>query len=104
MIAYQITINGKIVATAGLQQGVVSAIANWVYIPSDDATDPKTDWHAGFSLGALDNITKAHLKWILCDVGVGDEISIKLIETDTVDEPTERKPRKETTQNDDSQT
>jgi hypothetical protein len=93
MIAYQITVNGKRVATAGLRQGVVSAIANWVFIPSDVATDPDKDWHAGFSLAALDDITSEHLKWFRHDFQIGDEISIKLIETDQVDEPTEREPQ-----------
>lgn len=94
MNAYQITVNGKIVATAGVRQGVVSAIANWVFIPSDLAIDPDKDWHAGFSLAALDDVTSEHLKWFRHDFQIGDEISIKLIETDRVDEPTEREPRK----------
>jgi hypothetical protein len=92
MIAYQITVNGKVVATAGLRQGVLSAIANWAFIPSDVATNPQKDWNAGFSLAARDNITSEYLKWFRCDVQVGDEIGIKLIETDHVDEPTVREP------------
>ena len=52
MIAYQVSVNGKHVATAGLHQGVVSAIANWVFVPSDVAKEPDTDWNAGFSLEA----------------------------------------------------
>jgi hypothetical protein len=90
MIAYQIAINGKQVATAGVREGVVSAIANWVFIPSDVATDPARDWHAGFSLAGLDELTSEHLKWFRRDLRVGDEITIKLIETERVDEPTER--------------
>ena len=93
MLAYQITVNGKIVATAGVERGVVSVIANWVFIPSDVATDPQGDWDAGLIVGALDNITSEHLKWFQGDIGVGDEITIKLIETDRVDEPAERKIR-----------
>jgi hypothetical protein len=50
MIAYQVTVNDKRVATAGLHRGVISAIANWAFVPSDVATDPHTDWTAGFSL------------------------------------------------------
>ena len=101
MIAYQITVNGKRVATAGLRQGVVSAIANWVFIPSDVARDPDKDWAAGFSLAALDDVTSEHLKWFRCDFQLGDEITIKLVETDHVDEPTEREPRSEKTSNND---
>ena len=102
MIAYQITVNGRRVATAGLHQGVVSAIANWVFIPSDVASDPDKDWNAGFSLAGLDEVTLEHLKWFQHDFQVGDEVSIKLIETDQVDEPIEREPRKKKTSNDEA--
>jgi len=94
MIAYQVSVNGKHVATAGLRQGVVSAIANWVFVPSDVAAEPHTDWSAGFSLGGLDDQTSENLRWFRCDVKLGDEISIKLIETTEVDQPTEREPKK----------
>jgi hypothetical protein len=90
MFAYQISLNGKIVATAGLQQGVMSAIANWVFIPSDVAKDPLQDWHAGFSLAGLDNLTSEHLKWFRCDLKPGDEVSIKLVQTESVDSPSNR--------------
>jgi len=100
MLAFQITINGKHIATAGVQQGVVSAIANWVCLPWGDSTPSVEDWHAGFSVGAIDEQTSENLKWLRHDVRLGDEISIKLVETDTVDEPTERKPRIQISSND----
>ena len=100
MIAYQITVNGKQTITAGLRQGVVSAIANWAFIPSEEEMDPEKDWHAGFSVGALDTLTSEQLKWFRCDFQIGDEITIKLIETDHVDEPTERDPRAKKPSND----
>jgi len=93
MIAYEISVNGRRVATAGLRQGVISAIANWVFIPSDLAKDPGQDWQAGFSLAGLDDVTAEHLKWFRRDLQLGDEIRIKLVETDQIDEPTERQPR-----------
>jgi hypothetical protein len=93
MIAYEVTVNGKRVATAGISQGVVSAIANWVFIPSDAAGDAKADWHAHFSVGALDDVTADHLNWFGRDLQVGDEIRLRLIETEQVDTPAERKPR-----------
>lgn len=85
MIAYQVNLNGKPVATAGLAQGVVSAIANWTFIPSDVATD----WHASFALGGLDHSTREHLHWYRTDLKVGDEITLKLVEVDAADIPTE---------------
>ena len=97
MIAYQVKVNGKHVATAGLNQGVVSAIANWMFIPSDIAFDPKTDWNAGFSLAGLDDAKDENLKWFRTDLKIGDEITLKLVETDQVDDPSEITPRKRRT-------
>ena len=90
MQAYQIKINGELVATAGIQQGVLSAIANWVFIPSKVCKDPAKDWHAGFSLAALDNQSSENLQFFRCQVQVGDEIHIRLVETDDIDEPVRR--------------
>jgi hypothetical protein len=95
MLAYQITINGRHIATAGVQQGVVSAIANWLCLPAGDSKSSPEAWHAGFSVAATDEQTSENLKWLRYDVQLGDEISIKLVETETVDEPTERGPRAE---------
>lgn len=89
MIAYQVNLNGKPVATAGLAQGVVSAIANWTFIPSDVALDPAKDWHASFSLAGLDNSTREHLHWFRANLKVGGEIALKLVEVDAADIPTE---------------
>ncbi len=89
MIAYQVQFNGKAVALAGLNQGVVSAIANWVFVPSDLAIDPATDWRASFSLGGLDNATNKHLHWFRTDLRIGDEITLKLVQVEEVDAPKE---------------
>lgn len=82
--------NGHLVATAGIQQGVASAIANWVFIPSKLTKDPSKDWHAGFSLAALDDQTAENLNFFRCDIKLGDEITIKLVETECVDQPVRR--------------
>ena len=89
MIAYQVSLNGKPVATAGLSHGVISAIANWVFIPSDVAVDPATDWGASFSLAGLDHTTSKHLHWFRANLRVGDEITLRLVDVDAVDPPTE---------------
>ncbi len=89
MIAYQVTVNGEKVVTAAVRQGVVSAIANWVFVPSD-VMDTPSDWSASFSLAGLDDVCSEDLKWFRRDLKVGDEITLKLIETDEVDAPVER--------------
>lgn len=92
MIAYHVEVNGKHVAIAGLEQGVISAISNLVFIPSDIAKDPEKDWSAGFSLGGLDNKTDEHIKWFRCDLKPGDQITLKLVDVDAdeIDVPEER--------------
>lgn len=94
MKAYQVKVNGKLVATAGLRQGVMSAIANWVSIPGEGTYDPDNDWHAGFSLSGLDTTKEENLKWFRTDLNVGDEITLKLVEIDQCDPPSEVDPRK----------
>lgn len=89
MIAYQVHLNGKPVATAGLTHGVISAIANWVFIPNDIAKDPDADWAASFSLNGLDNPSRKHLDWFRTDLKVGDEITLKLVEVAECDTPSE---------------
>ena len=90
MIAYQVSLNGKPVATAGVSQGVISAIANWVFIPSDVAVDPATDWGASISLAGLDHTTHQHLQWFRANLKVGDEVTLRLVDVDAVDPPTEQ--------------
>ena len=87
MIAYQVQLNGKSVATAGLKQGVISAQANWVFVPSDVSSDPDKDWAASFSLAGPDDTTHRHLDWFRARLKVGDEITLKLVEIDDVDSP-----------------
>lgn len=99
MKAYQVKVNGKLVATAGLKQGVMSAIANWVSIPGEGDFDPDNDWHAGFSLAGLDTTKEEDLKWFRTNLKVGDEITLKLVEIDQSDLPTEIEPRKKNEKN-----
>lgn len=63
-------------------------------MPSDVAIDPKTDWDAGFSLAGLDDAKDENLKWFRTDLKIGDEITLKLVETDQIDAPTEVSPSK----------
>ncbi|TLD69833.1 hypothetical protein FEM03_16055 [Phragmitibacter flavus] len=89
MIAYQVTLNGEVVSTAGLTEGVVSGIANWVFLPSGKASDPTDNWHASFSLGGLDHRTDEHLQLFRTNLKLGDEITLKLVEVEQVDSPSE---------------
>jgi len=105
MIAYEVKVNGKRVATVGLEHGgVLSLIANWVSRPDDVTWDDARDWGARFRVGGLRDGRRGleeYLTWFRRDLRVGDEISMRLIETGSVDEPVEVK-RKRRKKRDDS--
>ena len=102
MIAYEVKVNGKKVATVGLERGgVLSLIANWVSRPEDVEWEDRRDWEAWFRVGGLRKGRRGldeYLTWFRKDLRVGDEISMRLIKADRVDEPAEvkRKRRKKT--------
>jgi hypothetical protein len=85
MIAFELHINGKKVATAGVEQGVMSVIANWVRLKQDGDT-----WQSSVSIAGLDDKTSEHLKWFRQDLVVGDEIQILLVDSERIDIPVER--------------
>jgi hypothetical protein len=88
MIALELYVNDKKVATAAVEHGVISAIINWIRLRHDGGS-----WHSGVSIAGLDDTTSEHLKWFRQDLVVGDEIRIKLVETDQIDTPIEREPK-----------
>jgi hypothetical protein len=53
MIAYQVIVNGTPVAIAGLKEGVLSIIANWVFVRSDVANNSDKDWNASIAIAGL---------------------------------------------------
>ena len=87
MIAFELYLNGKKVATAGVEQGVMSVIANWVRLKQDGDS-----WLSSVSIAGLDDKTSEHLKWSRQDLVVGDEIRIRLVDSEQIDLPTEREP------------
>jgi len=89
MIAFELYVNGKKVATAGVEQGVMSVIANWVWLKQD----VDDYWRSSVSLAGLDNETSEHLKWFRQDLVVGDEIRIRLVDSKQIDLPAEREPK-----------
>ncbi|MCX6906658.1 MAG: hypothetical protein NTY01_01305 [Verrucomicrobia bacterium] len=85
MIAYEVKVNGKKVATVGLRDGgVISLIANWVSHPKG------TKWRAGFSAGGLRKGSRGadeYLTWFSKTLRLGDDVSYRLIETERVSKP-----------------
>jgi hypothetical protein len=85
MIAYEVKVNGKKVATVGLREGgVISLIANWVSLPKTKK------WKAAFAAGGMRDGWRnkgEFLQWFEKGLRLGDEISYRLIETNRVDKP-----------------
>lgn len=80
MIAFEISVNGEKLCTAGIgDKGVLSAIINGPKRPN-------------LSVGGLAN--DEHLHWLEREAGfglkVGDEVTVRIVEADCVDEPVGR--------------
>ena|SRR5579864_37485 len=86
MRAFEIYLNGEKLCIAGMgDDGVLSAIVNWVTGRS------RADLH--LYVGALINPGKEHVTWIeQKHLNVGDEIRVKVVEANSVDEPMRRNP------------
>jgi hypothetical protein len=81
MKALEVYVNGRHIATAGIgDDGVVATGISWVGGASPRPASGRFDFH----LGGVDGRTGEHVEWAVPSVGVGDEISIKIIEADQV--------------------
>jgi ClpX C4-type zinc finger len=98
MKCFEVTINGERLCTAGVEDGVLTAILSFVkpQKPSDEAqaddTSVKTE-SLDIRVGGLVNVepdASAHVDWLTQDLFVGDEVTIKILEATTCDEPTSR--------------
>ena len=81
MIAYEIRVNGKKVATVGLRDGgVLSLIANWVSCPRSATWKNAKDWEAGFTAGGLRSGRRGvdeFLTWYNNTLRLGDEVTYR---------------------------
>ena len=86
MIAFVVSVNGQRVGTIGVgDNGVLGAHVSW----SGHSGEPG-NLNLGF--GGLDSGTDEHIRWPdPPKIKVGDTITIQVIETVTVDMPTDRK-------------
>ncbi len=87
MVAFEVHVNGKHLVTAGVgQDGVLSTILSWAIGP------PPRVGHGAMRFGVGGADATDHLDWKVPEVGVGDEITIKLVnvEADAITAPTSR--------------
>jgi hypothetical protein len=83
MRAFAVSVNGKPLCTAGIgDDGVLSSHVTWSGSPGMG--------HIHMHVGGLDSPTNEHLRWSVKEIGVGDEITTRIIETEAIDEPHSR--------------
>jgi hypothetical protein len=89
MIAFEVHLNGEKLCTAGLGDvGVISAILSWRgNQPYKDRTMAATA-AIEFSVRGLTSPAGEHVRWADPKVQVGDEIRIRVINSDRPDAPT----------------
>jgi len=96
MIAFEILLNGEPQCIAGVGDlGVISAIICWVRRKALPAGTVIPDWEPeelSLDVGGIDSHTDEHLKWIKRAIAVGDEITLRVFETDRIDPPEIRMP------------
>ena len=83
MLCFEVLINGVVVSTAGVDSdGVMSAIVNWV------TPNPRMQRSQELivNLGGISGGN--YTTWLNRDLRVGDEVTVRIVERETADEPT----------------
>ena len=102
LICFVVEINGEKICTAGIdsEYGIVTAILDWVRRDlknfSEESRNTVLEEELNFNVSAAITHGKndiENLRWINCSLAPGDEICIKIIESDQVDEPQSKERR-----------
>ncbi|WP_285059804.1 hypothetical protein [Pedobacter ginsengisoli] len=82
--SFEIYINDRLVTTAGITSefGVVSVITTWVNSSVDNYKDLK------INVGGLDSTDESYLTWHNQQLAIGDEVTIKITDSDNISTPT----------------
>jgi len=97
MICFEVSRNGNRLCTAGVgEYGVLTAVLSWVWSQSEDAASAANEGRKekpNLHVGGLAN--GEHVSWLENPflISVGDEVTIKAINSDAVDEPKSREKR-----------
>ncbi len=90
MKGFSVYHNGKRVCTAAIgKSGVLSAIVNWVGGLHD------REEHFHIHVGGLDSSSDEFIDWPTPEIGLGDEITIRILDVDDPDTPSRRRTREE---------
>src|SRR5262245_46394729 len=94
MLAFEVSVNGKTVCIAGFDDyGVLSAILTWVRRRPDVEFQPGSE-ELEFTVGGLisgSTNSEENLDWLKQELRVGDDVRIRVIESDRADEPAKRR-------------
>jgi hypothetical protein len=91
MKAFRVSVNGKPLCTVGIGAlGVLHVIVDWVRRKGEPAAG-----EFDLSIGGLDTASEEHVGWPVPRIGVGDEITIRVVDSDEIDTPSERYSRSE---------
>jgi hypothetical protein len=78
MKAFVVSLNGQPFLTAGVgDDGVVAASVTWV-----GGSPPRsTEGQLKLCVGGIDGRSREHIQWSVPEIAVGDEITIRIIES-----------------------
>jgi hypothetical protein len=88
--AFEIYLNGRHLLTAGIGDvGVLATTITWAGRPAQPGPLGLLSAHTpggsfDFHVGGLDPVGDVHLDWSVPEIGVGDEITVRIVETDRV--------------------
>ena len=93
---FEILVNGSPICISGQPGfGVLSVTLSWVKldptkVPPEKHTDPRASSDGGleFAVGGIDRIDDRHTSWKVPTVGVGDEVTIRVLASGRFDAPT----------------
>jgi hypothetical protein len=89
MLCFEVTINGKKMCTAGIEDyGVITAIFSQVKTPPQANTEKIEDGRIDepyFTVGGM--VEDAQLEWLGGILEIGDEVTIRIIEANETDKP-----------------
>src|SRR4051812_6619325 len=89
MLCFEVTINGKKMCTAGVEDyGVLSTIFSWYKNPPPANMENTNDSQMNephLSVGGF--VKDTHVECLSGVLEIGDEVTIRIIESDQADEP-----------------
>jgi hypothetical protein len=87
--AFLVSVNKQRVALAGIgDNGSMSAVVQWIGGTGLEGVALRNQLR--LILGGLDTATREHVRWDVPEIAVGDEIVIKVVESDSIDPESSR--------------